>query len=159
MQALPRRVLPASMSLFVAVMLGGCAAPAQQDPGAATQEQMPEEPTERYEFLPDSSAEENFLYFNQTLRDFVLSDAPMEGQAVVDALSDAGFDKGSMQVSFDKTKTGLTVDHLYVSVRIGSECLIGQLILPEDTHAVAVQEAIGPNDDLCLIGNTRAIDW
>lgn len=64
-----------------------------------------------------------------------------------------------MQVSFDKSRTGLTADSIYVSVRIGEDCMIGQFATEDRELAVDLAGAVGPEKDLCLIGETREIDW
>ena len=64
-----------------------------------------------------------------------------------------------MQVSFDRTKTDLVADSIFVSVRIGAECLLGQVTTGTREVSAVTEPAIGPNRDICLIGNTRAIDW
>ncbi|WP_336991745.1 DUF6993 domain-containing protein [Leucobacter sp. VD1] len=110
-------------------------------------------------FFPEGSAADNLPYFTEVLRTFSTGQQPVQGVPVVDALAAAGFDKAAMQVSFDESKTGLAADNIFVSVRIGAECLIGQVVAEDRSFVAEAKPAIGPAQDVCLIGSTRAIDW
>lgn len=116
----------------------------------------PETPAE---FVPEGSAEENLPFFAQLLDDYAAGDQPIQGQPIVDAVVDGGFDKGNMQVSFDNSKTNLVADSIYVAVRIEDACLLGQLVTEDREVAAQLAPAVGPEQNICLIGNTRAIDW
>ena len=77
----------------------------------------------------------------------------------VKALAAAGFDRTTMQVSFDLSKTGLVADSILVSVRYGPECLIGQIVTADRSVVTTREPALTESRTVCLIGNTRAIDW
>jgi len=124
--------------------------------GPAPATEAPESPAE---FVPGGSAEENLPYFDATLRAYAQSDAPLEGVPIVDAVVAAGFDKNNMQVSFDESKTGHTADSMYVAVRIDQSCLIGQLVAADRSYVAVTEPAVGPDKNVCLIGETRPIDW
>lgn len=111
------------------------------------------------EFFPQGSAEDNLPYFRQTLETFGAGEQPVNGVNVVDAITAAGFERANMQVSFDHSQTGLVADNIFVSVRIGHQCLIGQVVTDSREAVAVVEPAIGPGSDICLIGNTRSIDW
>lgn len=142
----------------VAILLSGCAlieGPTLETPKRETTAP----PAEAPQFFPDGTAEDNLPYFTEVLRGFGAGTESVTGAPVVNAVAASGFDKAAMQVSFDESKTGLPADSIYVSVRMGAECLIGQVVAEDrSTYAVA-EPAVGPNQDICLIGNTRAIDW
>ncbi|RGE22523.1 hypothetical protein [Leucobacter sp. wl10] len=149
----------ALLSLCIALpLLAGCsllAGPTPQTPPRET----PKSPETAPQFVPGGTAEQNLPAFTEALRVFSASQQPVTGAPVVDAVAAVGFDKTAMQVSFDETKTGLAADSIYVSVRIGADCLVGQVVA-EDRSFVAKQlPAVGPGGDICLIGNTRPIDW
>lgn len=110
-------------------------------------------------FFPEGSAADNLPYFTEVLRAFAAGEQPVQGVPVVDAVASAGFDKAAMQVSFDESKTGLAADSIFVSVRIGADCLIGQVVAEDRGFAAEAKPALGPAQDICLIGSTRAIDW
>ena len=118
--------------------------------------QKPEAPPE---FFPEGTADENLPYFHETLRQFAVGTAPVQGAPVVDALAAAGFDKTKMQVSFDESKTDLVADNIFVSVLIGQDCLIGQVVVADRSFVTEAAPAVGPDKSLCLIGTTRPIDW
>ena len=120
---------------------------------------VPAEPDTPAQFFPDGSATDNLPYFTETVREFTRSDSEIEGRPLVDAIVDAGFTREDMQVSFDRSRTGLVADHLYASVRIDSECLLAQVITEDRSFVTRVDAAVGPEKDLCLIGETRVIDW
>lgn len=154
-----RRLAPFAALLVAAVLPLAACSPAVTAPERPSREDVLAAPDTPPEFVPGGTAEDNFPYFSETLRSFVLSGSPLQGAPVVDALVTAGFEKEHMQVGFDETKTGLVADSLFVSVRIGAECLIGQLITAEESFTAAVQPVVGPEQNICLIGNTRPIDW
>lgn len=116
-------------------------------------------PEQQPELVPDGTADDNLTFFTETLRKYAAGDGAIQGQPVVDALVDAGFEKSHMQVSYDRTRTDLVADNIFVSVLVGQECLIGQIVTESRDVFVEAGEALGPNSDICLIGQTRPIDW
>lgn len=104
---------------------------------------------------PAGTADENLPYFD-LVNQRLLSAQPMPGgRAIIDNLIAAGFDRAAMQVTADRTAIGGAVDSQQFSVRFGGRCLIGQA---SDT---GYRSLVGPtvSGDMCLIGETRAIDW
>lgn len=154
-----RPVVMLTGALIIASSVVACTTPA---PAPSIDTQSPPVPgqVERSpELYPEGSAEQNLEYFHHSLQQFALGEQPVQGQPVVEALAAAGFDKSSMQVSFDLTKSDLTADAIFVSVRIGEQCLLGQLMTGDRSVATVVEPTVGPERNICLIGNTRAIDW
>ena len=154
-----RRRSPIAAALAVALsatLLSGCAL--LEGPNPETPERT-EEPAPEVapELVPGGTAAENLPYFTEVLRTFSAGDAPVQGAPIVQAVSDAGFDKASMQVSFDRSKTDLPADNIFVSVRIGADCLIGQVVAADRTFVAKNEPAVGPNHDICLIGQTAPI--
>lgn len=155
-----RRALPAAaLAAGLALGVGGCAAADRSpEPERPTPTQTPtSEPAP--EFFPAGTAEENLPYFAHVLEDFSAGAEPVEGRPVIDAVVAAGFDRAAMQVSFDRTKTDLVADSIFVSVRIGADCLLGQIGTADRVSVVVVEPAVGPEQNICLIGSTRPIDW
>lgn len=109
------------------------------------------------EMIPGGTAEENLPYFTHVLRSYGEGTGPVRGQPIVDAVVAAGFDPALMQVSFDQTKTNLVADNIFVSVRVDASCLIGQVVSEDRSSFAVVEPAVGPNGDVCLIGNTAPI--
>ena len=143
---------------ILACVLGSCAL--LEGPTPTTPDRTrPEQPAEPAEFVPGGSAEENLPFFTRVLDEYAATEQPVEGQPIVDAVSGGGFDRDAMQVSFDRSKTNLVADSIYVSVRIGEECLIGQMVTENREVVTERARTVGPNADICLIGETRAIDW
>ncbi|MBO1901987.1 hypothetical protein J4H92_08500 [Leucobacter weissii] len=132
---------------------------ADAGPQQSAREENFREPDVPPEFFPDGSAADNLPYFSEVLRVYAVGDDPVEGRGLVDAVVESGFDRTAMQVSFDRTKTGLVADNIFVSVLIGRHCLIGQMVVEDRTFVAETAPAIGPGRDLCLIGETREIDW
>lgn len=144
--------------MMIAALVTGCSLLAGPSPATPPRE-TPAVPEEPPEYVPDGSAEENLPIFTETLRDYASGESPIEGRPVVDAISEVGFDTADMQVSFDRTKTDLVADSIYVSVLIDRDCLVGQLVTEEREFAAKVMPAVGPEENICLIGETREIDW
>ncbi|MGK0720653.1 DUF6993 domain-containing protein [Leucobacter sp. W1478] len=111
------------------------------------------------QLLPGAGAAENLPYFRQVLRQFSEGGEAVEGRPIVDALVAAGFDRATMQVSFDRSKTDLVADSILVSVLFEGECLLGQIVTEDRSTVATVAPALTEGQNLCLIGNTRPIDW
>ena len=139
-------------------LLAGCALLEGPTPVTPEREE-PERPEVAPEFVPGGTAEQNLPYFTEVLRDYAAGEGPIRAEPVVNAVAEAGFDKSLMQVSFDRTKTDLEADNIFVSVRIGEDCLVGQLVAEDRSFAAENAPAVGPNRDLCLIGETNPITW
>ncbi|CAG7596509.1 DUF6993 domain-containing protein [Leucobacter soli] len=152
--------LVTTLMTALVMVLSGCALLGVESPVAEPAPgTVSEEPQEEAVFYPDGTAEDNLPYFSQRLRAYAADDGPVEGRSIVDAIVDAGFARKRMQVSFDRTATDLVADSIFVSVRIGEECLIGQMLTANREVAVEVAPAVGPKQRTCLIGETRPIDW
>lgn len=147
-------------ALVLLLGLAACASPAPApEPTAPSGQADGGDSPAPPRFYPDGTAEDNLPYFTKTLQDYASGQGAVEGRPIVDAIAEAGFDKGSMQVSFDRTQTALVADSIYVSVRLGTECLIGQIQTSDRSVSAVAEPAVGPSDDICLIGKTRPIDW
>ncbi len=161
------RAAALTLSAVVAsAALSGCSAigivtgkaPAAQRsamPSPQSTEQNAPEPT----YNPDGSAAENLPYFNKTNQAFAAGAQEINGKNVVDALAAAGFDKQAMQVSFDKTATGLNAENIFVSVLIDQSCLMGQFVRADRSYTGIETRALGPNFTICNPSTTRTIDW
>jgi hypothetical protein len=145
--------------MMLAAMTIGLVGCTPAPPERSTYEENFQEPTATPEFAPEAAAEQNLPYFQETLRLFSVGAEPVEGVPVVNALTAAGFDRSKMQVSFDRSKTDLQADNIFVSVLFGTECLIGQIVVADRSFVAEVAPAVGPEQNICLIGVTRPIDW
>ncbi|WP_353055537.1 hypothetical protein [Leucobacter sp. CX87] len=143
---------------LAAGLLSGCTLLEGPAPDAPVRP-APTAPAEPVALVPGGTAEENLPFFQQTLIAFAGGGAPIEGQPVVDALVAAGFDRAAMQVSFDRTRTDLVADNIFVSVRVGESCLLGQLVTGDRSLVAEAAPALGPEKNICIIGTTRPIDW
>ncbi len=152
-----RVVAALAATAVAATVLAGCAPepvpkPTPTDSPTAGAD-APAEPT----YLPNGSAEDNLPIFTEVTERVWASDHRNQGRAYVDALVDAGFDKEAMQVTADLSTVQRQAESILFSVKWGSECLIGQ-VGPETGDPLAtVMDAVG--EGVCLIGNTREIDW
>lgn len=143
----------------VVLSVSGCAVLPEPETPRASREENFKEPEQVPELVVGGSAIDNLPYFHETLRLFALGSEPTQGEPIVNVLVAAGFEKGAMQVSFDESQTGLVADSMFVSVRINDQCLLGQVVTSSRDFVAETGAAVGPNRDLCLIGNTRPIDW
>lgn len=148
----------AAVLAAVTLALGGCAA-APEPVDRPTKEENFQEPVAPPEFHADGTAADNLPYFYESLRQFGLGEAPVQGVPVVDHLVAEGFDKTKMQVSFDESKTNLVADNIFVSVLFGQDCLIGQIVVADRSFVAEEAPAVGPDKTMCLMGTTRTIDW
>lgn len=149
----------AALALGLSVaLLSGCSLLEGPTPSTPVRTEVPE-PEQAPVLVPGGSAEDNLPFFTETLRAFTESEQPVKGQPVTTALIEAGFDKALMQVSFDTSKTGLDADNIFVSVRYGEDCLIGQVVAEDRSFVAKNEPALGPDKSICLIGNTNPITW
>lgn len=158
-----KRLGRAALALGIALpLLTGCSVAERVVGGPSPETPKREEveaPKVAPKFVPDGTAEQNLPFFTETIRKYAAGDQPIKGQPVAQAVIDAGFDPAMMQFSFDQSKTGLTADNIFISVRVGADCLIGQLVTADRSFVAKDEPAIGPNGDICLIGITRSVDW
>ncbi|MFS0893636.1 DUF6993 domain-containing protein [Microbacterium sp. 179-I 3D3 NHS] len=144
----------------VVVPLSACtsspAGPPSPSPAVATP--SPDAAPSAPSFDPDGTAEDNLGIFRHVAEEIWATDQRGSGRAYIDALTAAGFDRGAMQVTQDRSTVGNPAESLQFSVRWGAEeCLIGQ-VGPSTGQVVA---AVMPQlaEGRCLIGATRPIDW
>ena len=107
--------------------------------------------------VPDGDASDNLPLFTEVMDAVWDTDDRVKGRAYVDALVEAGFDKGDMEVTRDKTSVGLPSDSIQFSVRWDDECIVGQ-VGPSTKRPTAVVLPTLPTG-ACLVGETRPIDW
>jgi hypothetical protein len=107
------------------------------------------------QYFPDGTAKANKPYFDSVTTALLARVPSAGGKDVINALVAAGFDKANMQVTPDTTTIGRKVDSVLFSVRIGTECLLGQLSGSQYTSSVQAALASGT----CLVGKTRPINW
>lgn len=159
---IPRRsrlsaVAGVSLVSLSALLLSACAV--VQGPPPPPSKPEPPKPDITPHLLVDGSAEENLEYFTEVIRSYSEGDGPIKSHPIVDAIAEAGFNKSDMQVSFDHSKTGYDADSIFVSVKWGSDCLLGQLVFEDRSFAVDLAPAVGPDSNICLLGNTQPITW
>jgi hypothetical protein len=157
MKHVKRSFLAVSSLAVFALLVSGCSQEDVNQPERATPTQVPSEPPAS--LIEGGTASENEKYFNYILRQGVRNGMQIDGVSVVNTVAEAGFDKALMQVSYDSSKTGLGADSIFVSVRVNDQCLLGQVVASDKTVATSVQPAVGPDKSICLIGETRPIDW
>lgn len=155
-----RAVATIVVGVLAATALAGCVSGTPMptpDAGSATP--TPDPTSVRNELDPQlrpgepAAANEQFFDFvNQQLQ---TAQGKSSGQAIVDNLVAAGFAKTDMEVTYDSTALGLQADSIIVSVKIGSECLIGQFAPAYYESSIAPLLGTGK----CLVGWQRAIDW
>lgn len=152
-----RRATAAVLALAaLAPALSACAVLEGPTPPTPKRE-TPAKPAEKPKLVPGGTAAENLPFFTEVMRDYAAGDGPVEGEPLVEAITAAGFDRAAMQVSFDRTKLDLPADSIYVSVRIGADCLVGQLVAGDRSFVAKDMPAVGPDRTICLIGETRPL--
>ncbi len=144
-------------AVAVTTVLSGCSLLEGPKPEVKRQEQQV--PEKEPQFYPGGSAAENEEYFVWIMQQFATSETPVAGQPLVDHLVAAGFNKADMTVSFDKTRINFEADSIFVAVRVGEECLLGQVAKADRTFVATRADALGAEKNICIIGETRPIDW
>jgi hypothetical protein len=105
------------------------------------------------EFRPGGTATQNQLFFDSVLEQHRAASGIGTADALVAALSGAGFDLAAMEVTPEYTAIGLAADSVVVSVQITGECLIGQVFADHIVSSVVPVLATGR----CLVGETHPI--
>ena len=98
----------------------------------------------------------NKAFFDAVNQQVLAQDSAAGGRAFIDALASAGFDKGAMEVTPDRTAADLAADSIQFSIRFPDGCLLGQAG-PATGYDSLVTKVLGTGR--CLMGTTRAIDW
>ncbi|HSP74739.1 MAG TPA: hypothetical protein VLO31_00810 [Cryobacterium sp.] len=147
------------LGLAVGVSLAACsAAPVATPPATASATPTPSATAAPAPVLqPEKDAAANLAYFDSVATAVVAADGAAGGQAFVDALVAAGFDKAQMEVTFDRTNIDLAADSIQFSVRFNGECLIGQNGPATGGYHSTVTTILASGT--CLVGATRQIDW
>lgn len=106
---------------------------------------------------PELSASENLAFFDSVNLAVVAADPNAGGRAFIDALVAGGFDKAAMQVTADRTTIDEPADSVQFAVAFNGECLVGQYGPKSGGYHGAVRPMLGTG--VCLVGQTRPIDW
>lgn len=147
----------AASAVAAVVVLAGCTMQAPTAVETTTTSSPTATPTaEAIVLVPDGTAEDNKPFFDQ-VNAATAENADAGGRDFIDALVAAGFDKGAMEVTNDATTLGDRAESIQFSVRWGESCLIGQFGPSVDGYHSTIQPVLGTG--LCLIGDTRVIDW
>ncbi|MFJ4160393.1 DUF6993 domain-containing protein [Microbacterium testaceum] len=107
--------------------------------------------------VPGGTAAQNLPFFAQVVSGVWSGPDQVAGRAYIDALVAAGFDKAAMQVTSDRTTVDNPAESIEFSVRMGDQCLVGQVGPSIGNPVTAVLPGLSSGG--CLIGQTRAIDW
>lgn len=84
-------------------------------------------PTLVPKFWPEGTAVENLPYFNYINEQSYAAYGFVDGIVYVDALTNAGFDRSQMELTWWDTPDGHLADSIFFSVRFAGECLLGQI--------------------------------
>ena len=147
--------------LISSLALVGCAV--ERDPVPLPSSDAPVDPVEQPritpggvpEFVEGGTAAENLDYFAFRLDVLLAQEAAPSSREIVDELVASGFEKADMEVTADTTPTGMPADSILVAVRMGEDCLLGQVA---DGASVADDAAV-LSTGRCLVGRTLSLDW
>ncbi|MEF2255249.1 MULTISPECIES: DUF6993 domain-containing protein [Microbacterium] len=145
---------------LAAGVLAGCTAAPTPSPTPTVS--VTPTPTETAPAAPQqvseaTTADEALPFFTDVVAAVWATDQRFQGRAYIDGLTQVGFDKSAMEVTYDESTVGNPAESIQFSVRWGEECLVGQVGPSTGDPVVAVMP--GLQTGLCLIGDTRPIDW
>lgn len=154
-------IIGLAAAAIVASALAGCQAGAEPeptvtaDPGptatfAPGEDDVPDLAPELH---PDGTAAQNEQYFGAVVDQYFQAARVGTSQLLVDTLVAAGFDRSSIEVTYEYTAIGLAADSIEVSVRFGDECLIGSI--RQDWYNVVRMPLLAKGT--CLIGGTYPV--
>jgi hypothetical protein len=152
----------AAVAVVTAVLLSGCVggtgAPSPSAPVTSTPTPTATATTPAViVFHPGGTAQQNLPFFDKVNRATLAAKPDALGRDFIDGLVAAGFTKTDMQVTADTTTIGLKANSIQFSVRMGSQCLIGQNGADAGGYHSQVVPVLATG--ACLIGQTRPIDW
>lgn len=160
---MPRRpsALRSPLAVVALLMTAGlglaACSPAPEPTPTATAEQTTDPAPDAAVMHPDGTAEDNLPIFEAVTAQVWAASGSSSGQAYIDALVAAGFDKTAMQVTQDLTTVGHPVESMQFSVRWGeTQCLVGQVGPSTGDPVTTVMDQLA--EGRCLVGNTRPID-
>ncbi|RNE59128.1 DUF6993 domain-containing protein [Cryobacterium tepidiphilum] len=150
---------PAALTIVALASVGclaGCTAAegGAHDPGspAPSSPVATPTPTPIPSLDPSLSAEQNLAFFDMTVKAVLAKDPSASGAALVDALVVAGFDRGDMEVTPDRTTADLEADSIQFSVRFNGECIVGQRGPEDKGYHSMVAPLLGTGR--CLLGSS-----
>jgi hypothetical protein len=144
---------------LISVLLVGCVDSSPPEPVDTPTQHASESPTPSPEPTPeidlDGTAGQNQAYFDLVNQRLIAAGGNLGGRAFIDNLVAAGYPKGDMEVTPDRTSTGDAADNIQFSIRLNGTCLIGQY------GNIGYASSFGPllTTGGCLAGKTRPIDW
>ena len=152
-----RVTLVVALAGIGALALAGCVGAPEPTPTPTTATEPSAEPSTPAEPEIDleGSAKDNLAYFDQVADDLLDGGGTPDGRAWVDALAAAGYPKGDMEVTPDRTAINGVADNIQFAVRLNGTCLIGQY----GNIGYASTTAQLLSTGRCLVGATRPIDW
>lgn len=155
-------------ALAVAALLAGCTASTPPEPTASTPVAPPSASAEPGgpsgepepgsdpdpELVPDGSDADNAPFAQAVVqRAADAADGSLTRNAIAAALADAGFAADALEVTPDRTPLGLEVDVISFAVRIGDDCIVGELRSGAATATTASVLGTGR----CLVGSDASI--
>lgn len=158
MRASLRRIWLAGAVLLASVSLAGCSVLLSGPTPERTERPVVVVPEAPAELVPEGTAEENEAIFLQVLQEASLHEGAFTSQGLAQYFLDAGFERESLQVSQDRTRTDLEPESMFISARFDDMCLVGQIVTADRSFVAEVLPAVGPDKNLCLIGQTQSID-
>lgn len=106
--------------------------------------------------MPDGSAAENLPLFTQVVADVWAGESRVRGNAYIDALTAAGFDRTAMQVTKDITSIGRPAESIQFAVAWDDEeCLVGQVGPSTGDPVTAVMPRMA--EVACIVGELSPI--
>ncbi len=151
-----RNLRGASIALVVTVLaLVGCAeSDPMPTPTAVETPSASPTPEVAPELIEGGTAGQNRPYFEYVLARIVAGLPEATTEQIVNRLEDAGFDRGAMQATPDRTPAGYRADQVLLSVEFDDQCLLASV---SGTDVVTqLVDVLGSGT--CLVGETASID-
>jgi hypothetical protein len=154
--ATKRRIALVALAAAAAIALAGCVPtePMPTPTGSGSPTPTPT-PTVAPTFVPNGTVEENYEFFRYLVEKMYFDLGKNDGAQYINMLTNYGFDRTTMEVTYNETAIGEQADSIIFSVRYGGECFIGQIFNP--TWVASRAPILGTGT--CLIGVTRPIDF
>ncbi|WP_292880452.1 hypothetical protein [Microbacterium sp.] len=149
-------------ALLLALTLAACAPAGSARPSASSGPSgtggasAPTTAAPAPQLVPGGTADENLPLFRAVTERVWGSEQRESGRAYIDALAAAGFDRGAMQVTEDRSTVDNPAESIQFSVRWGdASCLVGQVGPSTGDPVTAVLPQL--DGGACLVGKTAPV--
>ena len=151
-----RAIALVAFAAWATVVLVGCVPTSPMPTPTTTKSATPSPtPTAAPTLDPNGTVDEAYAFWRYLVEKMYFDLGKNDGAQYINMMTNYGFDRAAMEVTYNETAIGEQADSIIFSVRFGGECFIGQIFNP--TWVATRAPVLGTGT--CLVGVTRPIDF